>query len=474
MVRSVSTVPVIVATARDDESEMVRMLDAGADDYVTKPFSAAQLDARIRAVLRRRRQRRRTSGDATRGRRARRRPRPPHRHPGRRGPGALPPGVRPALLPRPAVARRSSRAGSCSPRCGASPTAAPTRPSTCTCRGCAASSARRPREPRYLHTVRGVGIKLEQPGAERRPAMRRRLFLVTLAVTTLARRRLRLPARRCSSGRWPATERSPTPRGDQAALAPVLVVDRTPERLSGALASTPSGPGGRFAVLLPDGTQVGDDGRSIPTGCSWPVNSVPSPKPAEGGIDVFSPVVVTGRHDTGSSSCACSCRTPSSPTACRRRGSSSPSSPWSSWSRRCSPRTAWRAASPGRPPSWPRRAEPSPGATPTPGRRGGAAGDRRRGRGHQPPGRPHRRAPRRRARARRRSLPPTPHAAHRAAPGRRGPRCRCARGRRRSPRGGGERSHPHRTPAPPRGGRRAVRPGRGGARPGRLLGCAGR
>ena len=53
MVRSVSRVPVIVATARDDEAEVVRVLDAGADDYVIKPYSAAQLDARIRAVLRR-------------------------------------------------------------------------------------------------------------------------------------------------------------------------------------------------------------------------------------------------------------------------------------------------------------------------------------------------------------------------------------------------------------------------------------
>jgi two-component system KDP operon response regulator KdpE len=53
MVRSVSSVPVIVATARDDEAEIVRVLDAGADDYIVKPYSAAQLDARIRAVLRR-------------------------------------------------------------------------------------------------------------------------------------------------------------------------------------------------------------------------------------------------------------------------------------------------------------------------------------------------------------------------------------------------------------------------------------
>ena len=53
MLRAVSRIPVIVATARDGDAEMVRLLDAGADDYVVKPFSAAQLDARIRAVLRR-------------------------------------------------------------------------------------------------------------------------------------------------------------------------------------------------------------------------------------------------------------------------------------------------------------------------------------------------------------------------------------------------------------------------------------
>ena len=53
MLRGVSDVPVIVATARDDEREIVRLLDAGADDYLVKPFGAGQLDARIRAVLRR-------------------------------------------------------------------------------------------------------------------------------------------------------------------------------------------------------------------------------------------------------------------------------------------------------------------------------------------------------------------------------------------------------------------------------------
>ncbi len=53
MLRAVSKVPVIVATARDDENVIVDVLDRGADDYLVKPFGPAQLDARIRAVLRR-------------------------------------------------------------------------------------------------------------------------------------------------------------------------------------------------------------------------------------------------------------------------------------------------------------------------------------------------------------------------------------------------------------------------------------
>jgi len=53
MIRAVSPVPVMVITARDDESEIIRVLDAGADDYVVKPFGTGQIEARIRAVLRR-------------------------------------------------------------------------------------------------------------------------------------------------------------------------------------------------------------------------------------------------------------------------------------------------------------------------------------------------------------------------------------------------------------------------------------
>jgi DNA-binding response OmpR family regulator len=53
MLRGISQVPVIVATARDDDASVVDALDSGADDYVVKPFSSEQLEARLRAVLRR-------------------------------------------------------------------------------------------------------------------------------------------------------------------------------------------------------------------------------------------------------------------------------------------------------------------------------------------------------------------------------------------------------------------------------------
>ncbi|CAM3888761.1 winged helix-turn-helix domain-containing protein [Arcobacter cloacae] len=52
-IREISKVPIIVLTARHDEKEIVLALDAGADDYITKPFSVNELLARIRATLRR-------------------------------------------------------------------------------------------------------------------------------------------------------------------------------------------------------------------------------------------------------------------------------------------------------------------------------------------------------------------------------------------------------------------------------------
>ena len=51
--REWSQVPIIMLSARGDDSDKVKCLDLGADDYVTKPFSARELIARVRAVLRR-------------------------------------------------------------------------------------------------------------------------------------------------------------------------------------------------------------------------------------------------------------------------------------------------------------------------------------------------------------------------------------------------------------------------------------
>ncbi|HNQ76617.1 MAG TPA: response regulator, partial [Pseudothauera hydrothermalis] len=51
--RGWSTVPVLILSARTDEADKVAALDAGADDYLTKPFGVAELLARLRALLRR-------------------------------------------------------------------------------------------------------------------------------------------------------------------------------------------------------------------------------------------------------------------------------------------------------------------------------------------------------------------------------------------------------------------------------------
>lgn len=52
-VRAWSSMPIVVLSARTEEAQKVRALDAGADDYVTKPFSIGELLARMRAALRR-------------------------------------------------------------------------------------------------------------------------------------------------------------------------------------------------------------------------------------------------------------------------------------------------------------------------------------------------------------------------------------------------------------------------------------
>ena len=53
IIRTESSVPILMLTARDSELDKVVGLELGADDYVTKPFSLRELQARIRAILRR-------------------------------------------------------------------------------------------------------------------------------------------------------------------------------------------------------------------------------------------------------------------------------------------------------------------------------------------------------------------------------------------------------------------------------------
>ena len=53
LIREISEVPVIMLTVRSDEEDIVRGLELGADDYITKPFRTRELSSRIRAVLRR-------------------------------------------------------------------------------------------------------------------------------------------------------------------------------------------------------------------------------------------------------------------------------------------------------------------------------------------------------------------------------------------------------------------------------------
>ncbi len=120
MLRGIAPMSAIIATARDDETEIVRLLNDGADDYLTKPFSVEHLSARMAAVLRRSRATgtpppRRSSGSAAcPSIRCAARPSwtaPDWPHPAR---------VRPArvLLGGPVS---SSRADLFSPRCGSSP-----------------------------------------------------------------------------------------------------------------------------------------------------------------------------------------------------------------------------------------------------------------------------------------------------------------------------------------------------------------
>lgn len=52
-IRAFSNVPIVMLTAKDQDIDKIRGLEAGADDYVTKPFNTGELVARMRSVLRR-------------------------------------------------------------------------------------------------------------------------------------------------------------------------------------------------------------------------------------------------------------------------------------------------------------------------------------------------------------------------------------------------------------------------------------
>ena len=153
---------IIMVTALDQERDKVRGLDAGADDYITKPFSMEELLARVRANLRR-----------VRTREIARRPMPPiekgdfvidprnFRLTVAGQPVAAPAQGVPAAARRSRVATASCARARCSPRrCGATSTSPRRARSTCTSAVCGRRS-RIPRPYVYIHTVHGMGYRFE-------------------------------------------------------------------------------------------------------------------------------------------------------------------------------------------------------------------------------------------------------------------------------------------------------------------------
>ena len=127
--------PIIMLTARGEETDRIRGLDTGADDYVVKPFSMTELAARIRAVLRRIRpglaEDRLRHGDIVD--RPRRPPGAARRQGDPPGPHRVPPARLSDAAPRPGVLAASS----CWTRSGARTSMSRPAPSTCTSAACA-------------------------------------------------------------------------------------------------------------------------------------------------------------------------------------------------------------------------------------------------------------------------------------------------------------------------------------------------
>ena len=257
MLRAVSRVPVIVATARDGEAEMVRLLDAGADDYVVKPFSAAQLDARIRAVLRRAGgppcRQLGTVGGAAGG------PAGPGGDAGRRAAGPDAAGVRPAALP-----GRPGRAGGHQTRAAHRGLAA-----------CPYGGADKTVDVHLSWLRRKLGETAHRPplpadrpgcrasGLGRLPGAMRRWLALLVAATTVAR-----PGRRCWS-RWRcwcrtvAAAAGPSTAADRARPLGRAVGASPARRTSETLRLTAeqlAASGHPVTVFLPDGQVIGAAG----------------------------------------------------------------------------------------------------------------------------------------------------------------------------------------------------------------------
>ena len=157
--RGWTTTPIIVLSGRSGSADKVEALDAGADDYITKPFGVDELLARIRAATRRA-----APAGYPRWRSASTLSTSPRGlvYDRRRNAGAADshgmahlgdPGPQPGQAGQPAPAAR--------PRCGDRPT--PTKPTTCasTSLNCAASSRTIPRRPQHLITEPGIGYRLQ-------------------------------------------------------------------------------------------------------------------------------------------------------------------------------------------------------------------------------------------------------------------------------------------------------------------------
>ena len=157
--RRSSDVPIVMVTARNDTHDVVAGLEAGADDYLTKPFAPKELSARIRALLRRVRpvqpgHERLVFGDLElipeEGKVL---------AAGRRSTSRRPSSGCCASWPR--TGARCSAARSCSTRSGATTTSATAASSTSTSVACAPRSRPTRPTPRHVVTVRGLGYRLE-------------------------------------------------------------------------------------------------------------------------------------------------------------------------------------------------------------------------------------------------------------------------------------------------------------------------